>query len=138
MSEKIIVNSEVSRAEFLAMASKLYDEHHYVTWSYSLGRSRTLTQNKSLHLYCEMLSEALNGAGFDMKRVIKQEVDIPWDKTSVKEFLWRPIQKHVTGLDSTTKPETTQYSAIYEVLNRHLAQKFGVSVSWPSQDNLQG
>lgn len=133
MSDKIIVNSEVSRAEFLALASKLYDEHKHVTFSYSLGRQRTLTQNRALHKYCDMLADALNDAGYDMKKVIKQEVDIPWSQQSAKEFLWRPIQKAVTGIDSTTKPETSQYSAIYEVLNRHMAQKFGVSVPWPTK-----
>lgn len=133
MSDKIIVNSEVSRAEFLALASKLYDEHKHVTFSYSLGRQRTLTQNRALHKYCDMLADALNDAGYDMKKVIKQKVDIPWSQQSAKEFLWRPIQKAVTGIDSTTKPETSQYSAIYEVLNRHMAQKFGVSVPWPTK-----
>ena len=133
MSDKIIVNSEVSRAEFLALASKLYDDHKHVTFSYSLGRQRTLTQNRALHKYCSMLADALNDAGYDMKKVIKQEVDIPWSQQSAKEFLWRPIQKAVTGIDSTTKPETSQYSAIYEVLNRHMAQKFGVSVPWPTK-----
>lgn len=133
MSDKIIVNSEVSRAEFLALASKLYDEHKHVTFSYSLGRQRTLTQNRALHKYCDMLADALNDAGYDMKKVIKQEVDIPWSQQSAKEFLWRPIQKAVTGIDSTTKPETSQYSAIYEVLDRHMAQKFGVSVPWPTK-----
>lgn len=133
MSDKIVVNSEVSRAEFLALASKLYDEHKHVTFSYSLGRQRTLTQNRALHKYCDMLADALNDAGYDMKKVIKQEVDIPWSQQSAKEFLWRPIQKAVTGIGSTTKPETSQYSAIYEVLNRHMSQKFGVSVPWPTK-----
>ena len=79
-------------------------------------------------------ADALNDAGYDMKRTIKQDVDIPWSQSSAKEFLWRPIQKIVTGLDSTTKPEASQYSAIYEVLNRHIAQKFGVSIPWPEKD----
>jgi hypothetical protein len=135
MAEKFIVNSEVSRAEFLAMASKLYDEHKHVTFSYSLGRSRTLTQNRALHKYCQMLADALNESGLDQRNVLKPEVDIPWTQNAVKENLWRPIQVAVTGLDSTTKPETSQYSAIYEVLNRHLAMKLGISVPWPCKDS---
>lgn len=135
MADKILVNSELTRAEFLVLASKLYDEHKHVTFSYSLGKSRTLTQNRALHKYCDLLANALNDAGYDMKRTIKQDVDIPWNQASAKQFLWRPIQKAVTGLDSTTKPEASQYSAIYEVLNRHMSQKFGVSVMWPQREN---
>lgn len=135
MAEKILVNSELSRAAFLIEASRLYDEHKHVTFSYSLGRSRTLTQNRALHLYCRLLSEALNEAGLDQRKVLKPSVDISWTPNAVKENLWRPLQKFVTGLDSTTKPETSQYSAIYEELNRHLSQKLGVSIAWPTKDH---
>jgi len=87
-----------------------------------------------LHLYCERLAEALNDAGLDMKTVLKPGVEIPWTKESVKLHLWKPIQKAMTDTDSTREMETTDPSEIYEVLNRHLAQKFGVSVRWPSEE----
>ena len=54
---------------------------------------------------------------------------------SVKDFLWRPIQKLLTEKESTTKPTTKDYIYIYEVLSRHLVDKFGVNVSWPNKDN---
>jgi len=50
-------------------------------------KQRTLKQNKSLHKFCELLADELNAAGLDMKTVLKPSVDIPWSKTSVKEFL---------------------------------------------------
>ena len=134
MTDKILVNSEISRAEFLVLASKLYDEHKHVTFSYSLGKSRTLTQNRALHKYCSLLADALNDAGLDQRKVLKPSVDIAWTQNAVKENLWRPLQKFVTGLDSTTKPEASQYSAIYEELNRHLSMKLGVSIPWPTKD----
>jgi hypothetical protein len=137
MAEKILVNSDKSRDEFLAMAAKLYDEHKYVTFSYSLGKSRTLTQNRALHKFCDILAITLNDAGLDQKKLLKPSIDIPWTQNAVKEMLWRPVQVAVTGIKSTTKPEASQYSAIYEVLNRHLSMKHGISVPWPIKRELK-
>lgn len=132
---ELLINSEGSLEAAINELIEQFNEKKYVKVKLSYGRQRTLTQNAALHKYCEMLASALNDAGYDMKRTIKQDVDIPWNQASAKQFLWRPIQKAVTGLDSTTKPEASQYSAIYEVLNRHMSQKFGVSVSWPQREN---
>jgi len=95
---------------------------------------RTTLQNRSIHKYCSMLAEALNDAGYDMRRTIKQEVDIPWSMDTVKEHLWRTIQKAQLGKESTTKLETNEVTMVYETLNRHMAGKFGVSVPFPNRD----
>jgi len=97
-----------------------------------MNSDRTIKQNASLHVYCELLAEALNDAGYDMKKTLKPEVDIPWRKESVKEHLWKPIQKALTGKESTTDISTVEPSEIYDVLNRHIGEKFGVHVDWPS------
>jgi hypothetical protein len=86
-----------------------------------------------LHLYLDRLAEALNDAGYDMKKTLKEDVDIPWNRDMAKDFLWRPIQKAMTGKESTTEMNTVDPSDIYEVLNRHIAEKFGVSVPWPTE-----
>ena len=52
----------------------------------------------------------------------------------VKKFLWRPIQKAVTGKESTAHLKKEEYNQVYEVLNRHLADKFGVSVPFPQSE----
>ena len=94
-------------------------------------KQRTGRQNRCLHLFCEQLAVALNDAGWDMKKTLKPGVDIPWTKTSVKEFLWRPIQEAMTGKRSTTEMNTVDPSEIYEVLSRHMGEKLGVHVAWP-------
>ena len=133
----IIINSAHSKELFIAQMSKLYDEHKYLRVTIKTGKQRSNLQNSSLHLYLSHLSEALNDAGYDMKRTLKQEIDIPWDEDGVnaKEHLWRPIQKALTKKDSTTKPTTKEYVYIYEVLSRHLVDKLGINVPWPSKDN---
>jgi len=79
-----------------------------------------------------MVAESLNDAGYDMKKTLKPEVEIPWSGNTVKEFLWRPIQDAMIQQESTTALTTDQVSAVYSVLSRHLSAKLGVNVSFPS------
>mgnify|MGYP003406681413 CR=1 FL=1 len=96
-------------------------------------KQRTPLQNKSLHLFCQQLADALNGAGYDMKKTLKPGVDIPWTKESIKEHIWRPVQEAMTGKRSTTEMNTVDPSEVYEVINRHMGEKFGVHVEWPHE-----
>ena len=91
----------------------------------------TNQQRKALHKYCELLALELNNAGLDMKAVLKPEVDIPWNKMSVKDHLWKPIESIMINKESTEEMTNKEVSEVYEVLNRHLAQKLGVSVPFP-------
>ena len=97
-------------------------------------KKRTPPQNNALHLYCELLAQALNDAGFDMKRTLKHDVEIPWNKDMVKEHIWKPVQESMTGKKSTTEMNTVDPSEIYEVVSRYLGQRTGVYVPWPSNE----
>ena len=92
---------------------------------------RTLLQNSALHKYFQLLSDELNSAGLDMRRTLKPDLDIPWTPDSVKEHLWKPIQKAVMGQLSTTKLNRSQVSQVYEVLQRHMGEKHGIYVPFP-------
>ena len=96
--------------------------------------SRTSTQNKALHLYFELLADELNSAGLDMKKTLKQTVDIPWSKETVKDYLWRPIQNAQLEKESTTELTTDEINKVYEVLNRHLGEKLQIHVPFPSSE----
>ena len=94
-----------------------------------MEKLRTNRQNAALHLFFRMLAEKLNEAGLDMRTVLKPGVDIPWNAKTVKEYLWRPIQKVYLGKHSTTALEKNgEIDKVYEVLNRHLSEKFGVNL----------
>lgn len=99
-------------------------------------QSRTPEQNKALHLYLRELADALNAAGYDMKAVLKPGVEIPWNQDMVKEFLWRPIQKVMTKVESTADLNKLDVSEIYKVLDRHISSKFGVHVEFPSDERM--
>ena len=87
-----------------------------------------------MHKYCSEIAESLNDAGYSVTKTLRHDVDIPWNGTLVKELLWRVIQEAMTGKHSTTELNTVDPSEIYEVLNRHLAEKFGISIPWPSNE----
>ena len=97
---------------------------------------RTLTQNRALHLYFTLLATELNDAGFDMKAVIRKEVDIPWTSSSIKEYLWRPIQKQQLQKKSTTRLKNTDIDLIYDTVNRIVGERTGVYVEFPNIDSL--
>jgi hypothetical protein len=99
-------------------------------------KSRTLRQNKALHLYFTHLADKLNSAGYDMKKTLKESVDIPWDSNTIKNYIWRPIQEAQLGKKSTTELTTKEIDLIFDTINRHLGEKFGLHVMFPNIEEL--
>lgn len=99
-----------------------------------LPKKRTLTQNASLHLGLQHLAEALNDAGLDMKKVLKPEVDIPWTKDTCKKYLFKPILDAYLEKESTKEMETAEVSKVWDIMMRHLSEKFGVYTPFPSDE----
>ncbi len=97
---------------------------------------RTLTQNKAMWKLFELIAQELGEHGLDMKRVLKPEIDIPWTKQSVHDFMWIPILKAMTGKDSTKDMTTKEIDEVFEVLNRHLATVTGLHIPFPSIDSF--
>tara|TARA_R110000822_G_scaffold182072_1_gene321738 strand:+ start:431 stop:847 length:417 start_codon:yes stop_codon:yes gene_type:complete len=128
-----VVNSEFTKDQFLEYAEKLFEDHKYVTFTWVIGKKRSQAQNNALHLWLAHLAGVLNDAGLDMKKTLKPQADIPWTADRAKEFLWRPVQKVVLEKESTTEPTASEMVLVYEVLNRHLIEKFDVSVPWPTR-----
>lgn len=97
---------------------------------------RTTQQNKSLHLYFEHLASALNDAGLDMRKTLKPAVEIPWSATTIKEYIWRPIMQAQLGKRSTTEMESQDIDLVFNTITRHLANRFGLEVEFPSIETL--
>ena len=97
-------------------------------------QQRTMTQNRALHKYFSLLAETLNDAGLDQRKVLKPSIEIPWSPDSIKEMMWRPIQKSMVEKESTTELTTTELQAVFKVMDRHLLEKFGVDVPFPSDE----
>lgn len=95
---------------------------------------RTLQQNKALHVLFRLLADKLNENGLDMRKTLKPEIDIPWNDKTVKEYLWRPIQKAQLDKNSTTELTTKEIDEVFDTINKHLGEKFGLHVEFPSID----
>lgn len=95
---------------------------------------RTAQQNRALHKWLAMVCDALNDAGYDMKSTLKPEIEISWTPEMAKEYLWRPIQKIMTGKESTADANTRDYDAIRHTITRHIGEKLGVELPpWPDK-----
>jgi hypothetical protein len=84
-----------------------------------------------MHLWFEMLANELNDAGLPMQKVLKPTIDIDWTPISIKEYLWRPVQEAMLKKHSTTELTKNEVTKVFEILNRHLGEKFGIHVPWP-------
>ena len=96
---------------------------------------RSNQQNNSLHKGLRNLAESLSDAGLDMKKVLKPEVEIPWTAESAKEFLFNPVARIMFDGKTSSELTTTEIQEVWDVLNRHTGEKFGVTVPWPDRFN---
>lgn len=98
---------------------------------------RTENQNKALHLYFMWLATELNLAGYTVQLVLKQKMDLDWTPEMCKELLWRPAQQAILKKKSTTELDKIQdIDIIYEHLNRHLGEKFGIHIPFPNDEDV--
>ena len=97
---------------------------------------RTNKQNNALHKLFTLLADELNDAGYDMRKTLKPSIDIPWTGKTIKEYMWRPVMQAQLGKESTTELTTKEIDLVFETINRHLGEKFGLHVPFPSIDTL--
>lgn len=94
---------------------------------------RTDSQNASLHLWFRQVADALNDSGFTVNHVLSKKVELNWNERLVKELLWRELQERLLGKKSTKELDKAyDIDVVWETLNRHLGQEFGVHIPFPS------
>lgn len=94
---------------------------------------RSDRQNRALHLWFELIALALNDAGYTVQLILKEKVDLDFDKEKVKELLWRPAQKAILGKKSTTELKKQEdIDKVFDHLNRHLGEKFQIHIPFPT------
>jgi len=130
-SKEQVINSVYELERYKRYLDEMFNNHKYLRVSLRTGKQRSGQQNKALHVYCRLVADALNDAGYDFRLFLKEGYPVPFTPELVKDHFWRPVQKALTGKESTTKPERAEYTQIYEVLNRKLAEH-GIHVPWPS------
>lgn len=127
----MIINSENSLESAKKEIDQLYKDNKYIEIKVLKGRQRTLTQNKAIHKYFEMLADALNDGGYTIAKVITKPLELSWSKHTVKEILWRTVQKAILDKESTTKLERAEVSKVYDELNNIMSARYGINVRFP-------
>ncbi len=137
MTDTITINSEIALAQAQRQLAEQWRENKYLEVEIRRkAKQRTLTQNRALHLFCQWLADTLNDAGLDMRKTLREDVDMPWTSTSVKEYLWRPVQLAMTDKQSTTEITTVEPTDIHAVLSRHLGSRLGITCpDWPKRED---
>jgi len=101
-------------------------------------KTRTPIQNNALHLFFSQLAQELNDKHFDMRTLIREEVELSWTPYNVKEFLWKPFQKLLTGKRTTTKlNRAEEINLIYDNLNRALIDRTKGQVQVPPFPSIE-
>tara|TARA_R110001632_G_scaffold221221_1_gene351586 strand:- start:1001 stop:1462 length:462 start_codon:yes stop_codon:yes gene_type:complete len=129
-----VVNSEHTMKQFKDHIDALYAKDKYIVIKWATGKQRSLKQNSALHVWCQLMADELNAAGYGMEKVLEHKASIDWTMTGVKEHLWKPVQEAMTGKDSTSKAHKVEYIKVFETLNRHFGDKMGIHVPWPTYD----
>lgn len=99
-------------------------------------KQRTTQQNKSLHLYFEFLATELNNAGYDVLKTLRHDISIDWNATLIKELIWRKVQLASYKKKSTADLTSGELQVLWETINRHIGEKFGIHVPFPSLEDL--
>ena len=134
MTDTLITNEQQLNAYIEHLRLKLA-KNKRIKVSVKPAKQRTLTQNNCIYGYCRELSKAFNDAGYDMETILAKGTKIPWTENSVKKLIWDKVQIKATEKDSSTKLLTNEVSFVYDIVNRHLSETFGVFVLFPSREN---
>ena len=89
---------------------------------------KTDKQRSSVHVWCRQVAQVLNDAGLDMKKVLNDDIEIPWTEHSVKEHMYKVVLAAMSGKESTESMDTTEPGQVCNVIARHLSQNKGVTL----------
>lgn len=100
-------------------------------------KSRSLTQNKALHKYFELISDKLNHMGFTFAYTGLKglELEMRYTPEIVKNMIIKPIMISMFKIESTTKLTTDMINDIIDVMNSYFSSR-GEYIPFPSIQSL--
>jgi len=102
-----------------------------------VSRKRSLSQNSALHLLFTNISDQLNELGetFIYRGWKGEEMEMSFTPEIIKDSLWRPIQRTLFNIESTTELDTKMINQILDIITKFFAEK-GIPITFPSQFEL--
>lgn len=104
----------------------------YIQVDFKKIDKRTIQQNASLHLWCNLIADHLNKENLTITDVIKAETQ--WSMNTVKENVFKPVVKSLYGKDSTTKLNKDEFEKIIDTMVLAFASKGIVIPEFPNRD----
>ena len=97
---------------------------------------RTEKQSSSRWLYLDAIAKQLNDSGIDRQKlitVIKENagVNAQNDRQTLYLDYWRPV--HEALYPEKSRLSKVEIQKVYEAMNNHCANTFGVSAVWPDK-----
>ncbi len=99
-------------------------------------KQRSIPQNASLHLYCDIEAEKLTDAGYS-QRGLFDKMNTSFDLDITPEMIkniFRSVGLKMFGKKSTADLTTTEINEVYLAVDKGFAQLFGVTTPWPSNE----
>jgi len=110
-----------------------------LTFYIKTGTDKQMSQAQrgSLHVWCDQVATVLNDAGLPMikKAMFSDDyIEVDWNMSLIKEHVYKPMLKVLTGKASTEKQTTVDPSTVADHLVRHFSSKGVVLPKWPSNN----
>ena len=102
-------------------------------------KPRTLSQNNAMHLLFTQIADELNSRGIEQKLIVElleKYATVPWNSISVKEIIWRTLQKALLLRVSTKELTTQEVDQVFEVMNREVFVPLGIELPFPSIEEV--
>lgn len=101
------------------------------------SRTRTIKENRALHLWMKHISNELNEIGetFHYFGISGKEFEMKFTEKIVKEFVIKPIIITLFNIESTTKLTNSNINELIDVINKFMSKK-GIYLPWPSINSL--
>lgn len=99
-----------------------------------LSKKRTNSQNNALHLYFKWIADQFRNLGWTYNYsnpFTGHLIELNWNVNLVKDFIWRPIQQTLFGIESTTELTSQQINEIIDVLTLHFGNS-GIKIDFPN------
>lgn len=131
------LQNELEVEEF-KQKSLFYIKNGYTVDLIKKKNTRTTKQNSALHLLFTIISSQLNeiGVEFQYFGIRGGRLSMRHTPHLVKEMIWKPIQKALFDIESTTKINTEQINEIVDILTKYFADK-GIVIAFPSKEQLK-
>lgn len=99
-----------------------------------LSKKRTLSQNSALHKYFDLIAKQFHELGWTYNYsnpFTGHLIELNWNTNLIKDFIWRPIQQTLFGIESTTELTSKQINDIIDVLTLHFGNS-GIKIDFPN------